>query len=237
MTVMPFHLQSIALFSKLAEESFASLLQCSKKVFYKKGHIFLKTHDIAQFFFYVCEGWVKLFKETKEGDEIIIDVLTNTHYFGESFLFEENKEHYNAQAIEDLEIIMIPLASLKSLIAKDRSLALNFLQSTLAKQQTAHLEIERLSSQNAFQRVACFILRLAATNQEKKAVVLRFPYDKTLLASRLGMRPETFSRALSKLHQHYGVEVKNDVIHVNNIDALIRLVCQQCSQTYPCKDK
>ena len=49
----------------------------------------------------------------------------------------------------------------------------------------------------AAQRVGCFILRLL--NKKQPNLIINLPCNKTLLASHLGMKRETFSRALNDL--------------------------------------
>jgi hypothetical protein len=51
------------------------------------------------------------------------------------------------------------------------------------------------------------------------------PVEKSLVARRLGIQPETFSRALAKLRP-IGVEVQGAVVSVSDIDAL-REFCQE----------
>ena len=45
------------------------------------------------------------------------------------------------------------------------------------------------------------------------------PVEKSLVARRLGIQPETFSRALAKLRP-LGVEVQGAVVSISDIDAL-----------------
>jgi CRP/FNR family transcriptional regulator, dissimilatory nitrate respiration regulator len=51
------------------------------------------------------------------------------------------------------------------------------------------------------------------------------PVEKSLVARRLGIQPETFSRALAKL-KPVGVEVQGAVVSIADIDAL-REYCQE----------
>ena len=126
--------QSIALFSKASSESLAELSQVAKRHFYKKGTVILNTKEAMQTFVYVMDGWIKLFQDSAEGEEIIMDVLTKDHYCGEAFVFHANpNESYVAQAISDIEIFTIPIQTLKQVILADQKISLSFLESTLKK--------------------------------------------------------------------------------------------------------
>ena len=66
--------------------------------------------------------------------------------------------------------------------------------------------------------------------------MVKLPYDKTLVASKLGMQPETFSRALSKLKKNTGIEVQGSIITIPDFKMLSDYCCSVCSSEYPCKD-
>ncbi|WP_223252211.1 helix-turn-helix domain-containing protein [Paracoccus mutanolyticus] len=65
-------------------------------------------------------------------------------------------------------------------------------------------QIKQLKVRSAAQRVAEFLLDLCPPDAEGATVAL--PYDKTLIAGRLGMKPESLSRAFLKLRPH-GVRI------------------------------
>ena len=73
--------------------------------------------------------------------------------------------------------------------------------------------------------------------EEKDGIVrIHLPYDKTLVAARLGMQPETFSRALSKLKKETGIRVQGAYIEMDSIDPLASYSCIACSSEFPCGD-
>src|SRR5271166_4628076 len=55
-------------------------------------------------------------------------------------------------------------------------------------------EIEQLKARSAPQRIADFFVQQATESSGPARIAL--PYEKALIASRLGMKPESFSRAL-----------------------------------------
>ena len=96
-------------------------------------------------------------------------------------------------------------------------------------------ELEHLVIQNAPQRIGCFLLRLTNQNETGPIKIL-LPYDKSLVAARLGMQPETFSRALMKLKDATGMEINGATILLSDIKQLIQFSCSACSSEFPCKD-
>lgn len=229
--------QNIKLFSSISSNSLERIANDSKRSFYKKGVMILDQSQCRHTFLYVVKGWLKLSKESADGEEIIEDILAPTHYCGESFLFdiEKTAAAYTVYSIADIEVITISLELLKQLMTEDNALSLNFLQVTLQKKQRLAMEIEHMSIQSAAQRIGCFILRLCDNPATQKTnVVLRFPYDKILLALRLGMQPETFSRALKKISSECSLQINGEHITIPNLHFLTQYVCQHCSRTFPC---
>ena len=55
-----------------------------------------------------------------------------------------------------------------------------------------------------------------------------FPYDKALAAQRLGMKPETFSRALAQL-KPLGVTIKGPEIAIDSFSCLTAYCCGHCT--------
>lgn len=230
-------IQNFIIFRGLEPKTLLVLAEASKINYYKKGTIFYDSfHMERPYFYYITKGWAKLFSVSFEGEEIIKDIVTDTDHFNEDRLFTEDIEPLSAQAISDIQVIMTPIALLREWLGRDKQLALNLLNESLHKQRELTHEIEHLSIQNAAQRIGCFLLRLC-NNEESGAITINLPYDKVLLARRLGMRPETFSRALTKLSQQCHIRVEEACIHIAKTHDLMDYVCRQCSLVYPCQER
>jgi CRP-like cAMP-binding protein len=96
-------------------------------------------------------------------------------------------------------------------------------------------ELEHRNTQNAPQRIGCFLLRLCKPDATD-SVVLYLPYDKNLVASRLGMQPETFSRALNKLKEKTDIIINGATITIPSLEKIIHFSCSACSSHFPCQD-
>jgi len=227
-------LQNLPLFKNIQAQTLTTIAQGSKFNYYKKGIVFydaLATEKSE--FYYIVKGWVKLFTVSQDGVEIIRDILTDNHHFNEELLYRDSMGFLSAQAISDLQIIMMPIAILKQRLAQDPQLAVNLLTESLQKQCELSHAMEHLAIQNAAQRIGCFLLRLCPTDQSH-SISLHFPYSKTLVATKLGMCPETFSRALLKLSKICQLEINGENIHIPRLDFLSKYVCRLCSLSYPC---
>lgn len=226
-------IQTIPFFTGLKSSTLQAICQNAKIAYHQRGAVIYNQQYDEQSFFYIIHGWVKLHRVSFDGEDIITDILTNRYHFNEHLLFNEALDSIQAQALTPLKVMVIPITILKQGLQQDHQLAINLLKEAIHKQQEMTYEIEHLSIQTAAQRIGCFLLRLCGAGQNQ-AVRLQLPYDKTLLAIRLGMRPETFSRALGKLIKQFKIKVCGDSIYIPVLEQLVDYVCKHCSLTFPC---
>lgn len=200
---------------------------------YPKGHVVFLQDDIAEWFYVVLSGWVKLFRQTLDGEEVIVDVLPSGKVFGETDLFDQKAYSCGAEIVHPSKIAAFPIALLRNEIATNPAFSMKMLKHVVQGQREKDKEIEHRTIQNAPQRIGCFLLRLIP-EKARGPIVLNLPYDKTLIASRLGMQSETFSRALARLKEDLGMKVTGSTIEIRSMDALISYTCAACSNAYPC---
>lgn len=229
------NISKIPLFESCSDEFLDHLAHQSGLKSYSKGKVLFLSNDSADTFYFIVSGWIKLFKETIDGSQAVIDILTTGHILGDTSLFQSDLYPYSAEIVETAEVITMPLSILKSEIESNPKLALAMLSSMARYRRQQDQEIENRTLKNAPQRIGCFLLRLAPANQTGKTVI-QLPYDKTLVASRLGMQPETFSRALSKLKTAVAMDIKGATITIQNYEDLIEYACSACSSGFPCQD-
>lgn len=200
-----------------------------------KKHLLFVHDDDAEYFYIIQRGWVKLFRETLDGDEAVVDILTNGQILGENSIFGDGSYPYSAEVVDDAVIYQLPVSLLKNHITTNNKVALNMLHaaSYFRKKQTR--ELEHMKIQNAPQRIGCFLLQLYKP-RNVQPIRIHLPYDKLLIAARLGMQPETFSRALLKLQQETGIRIKGATVEIDDISVLTDYSCSACSSSYPCQD-
>lgn len=228
-------IKDIDLFYGAGDSFFKGIEKQAHSMTVNKGQVLFSRGEEAESLYFIKSGWIKLFRETLDGTQSVIDILTSGHTFGEAAIFENHTYPYSAEVVESAEIISIPLGALKKEMEENHTLALNMLKSMARYRRHQDQEIEHLSIQNAPQRIGCFLLRLVKQDSQGP-ITIHLPYDKVLVASRLGMQPETFSRALGKLKDKTGIKVKGATIEIDSIDQLVGYSCAACSSEFPCRD-
>ncbi len=228
-------LAEVPLFKNTSPEVVDAFSRASDISLYRKGEALFLQDDPTDWFYLVLSGWVKLFRETFDGNEAVIDMVSSGQLVAETAIFEDNEHSYSAVAIEDATVLRLPVSVLQGAIEKDNQLALAMLSSLSLHRKRQNREIESLTLQNASQRIGCFLLHLCRRDDEGP-IELQLPYDKTHIAARLGMKSETFSRALNKLRQETGITVKGATVMIPTIEVMSRFACSACSNEFPCDD-
>lgn len=214
-------------FKGLAPEKLEPLLKHAEIQEYKKSHQLFHAGDKAKSFYVILQGWVKLYRLTTEGDEAVLAIFSKGDVFGEAAIFEGSVYPFSAEIAEDAKLLNIPSSALKESARQDQDVVNRIMVSMSREMDKLRLENEHLSIMTAPQRVGCLLLNFS-THIKGNGGKFTFPYDKALAAARLGMKPETFSRALSQL-KPFSVTVSGSEIHIENFDALLKYVCGHCS--------
>lgn len=228
-------LQALDLFKSCSSSFWNTVKQYGYSSRIEKGRVLFLNDETAERIYVIKSGWVRLYRETLDGAQATIDLVGNSSCFGETSLFNDDRHTYSAESAEDCELISLPFSLIKNELFSNQNFVLSIL-SAIAKQSLQQTrEIEHRTLQTAPQRIGCFILRMVDAEQ-KNDLTIHLPYDKSLIASRLGMQPETFSRALKKLKDETGIAIKGAVIEIESLDTLSSFTCAGCSLEFPCPD-
>lgn len=229
------YLKSLPLFTSIAASWLEKFTAASIFQAYDSGESILLQGEKIDWVYVVLSGWVKLYRTTQDGNEAVIDILTGSQVFGETAMLTDDISPFNAVAIEQCTVIKIPVTLFHDAIKSDTKLAYAMLKSLSKFRDQQSREIESLTLQNASERIGCYLLRLCRVDVPEP-VSLTLPFDKTHIAARLGMKAETFSRALKKLRQETDIKVEGRQVIVPTIDCLASFACKGCSNEYPCDD-
>ena len=212
-------LTALPLFAGIAPESLGTLLaDASVRRRPRSAMLFLQGEP-AEHFYVVLDGWVKLFRTAPDGQETVIAGITRGESFAEAASFAEGVFPVGAQVAEDARLLVVPALSFTAQLTRNPTLAANMLAGMSRHLRGLVQEIEQRTVKSAAQRLGVFLLKRCPSGRE--AAVIDLPTDKGLVAARLGMRPETFSRALAKLRA-VGVSTRDRRVAVSDAGALRR---------------
>ena len=225
-------LKNIGLFANLPDADIALFAKVAQIMPYIKGAYLYLEGDQANSFYIICSGWIKLFNTTDDGEELILAMLTKDSITGETAIFEQGHFTSGAQVVEDAQILNIPLSLLTEQLRLNNLLAMNMLNSMVQYQRRHEMQLEQYLLYSAPQRIGCFLLGLLPVSEHKNGATLELPYDKTLIASTLGMKGATFSRALNILREETNIQISGTCVKIVSMERLLEFVNGCYSQTH-----
>lgn len=218
--VTPEQLRYHYLFSDLADEHVDNLARQARSLSLEpEQHLFMQG-DVADAFYLVRQGQIKLTRLTPEGNEKVIELLGPGQTFAEAIMFMERKDYpVTATAISDAEVILIPSRTFLNLLDESPGLSMRLLGNLAMRLRNRLQEIEHLTMKNATYRVVRFFLTELERNPHAGQRV-ELSIQKQLIASRLSIKPETLSRILQTLRERDILESHGKAIVIKDVQAL-----------------
>jgi CRP-like cAMP-binding protein len=226
MALSPAELDLVAkapLLAGLSPADLALLMDGAHSAVYPETELLFSQGDKADRFFILLEGRVNVFALTETGDQSIIEVFDPIVSFAEAAIFSSGIFPLNAEVMAGSKLVHVPAPQFLKRLTDNRSLGLLLLGGLSQWQFRLVHEISELKSKSPGQRLATFLLALAAKAGADTAGRVRLPLTKAVLASRIGIAPESLSRALNRL-KAYGVETHGREVEITDIEALRRMV-------------
>jgi len=208
------------LFSGLDEDQFSRVIKGSKAIQLKEGELLFQQQQAADYFYLLETGEIKLYRLSPDGAEKVIELIRAGQTFAEAMMFMEGGFYpVNAQAVTESRLIRVEMAMFRDLLEHSPKTSLKILGYMSQRLHGLVQEIDQLSLQNAKMRVIQYLLRELPAEAVSPCQV-QWNTPKTVLASRLSVRPETFSRILKQLTQEQLIKVDKKSIEIVDIEGL-----------------
>lgn len=168
----------------------------------------------------VIFGQVKVYFSRNDGAEKTLAILGHNDCFGiaETFL---GRPHLAAVAtIGDAMVVCLPKEEVFALAQQNFGFAQQLLSATAHQMHCLIHDINRYSALNAAQRVVGFLLRQYSRHTGQ---TIELCASKALIASRLGITGETFSRLLHEFTTQGLIEVRGRRIKILDVDRMSQL--------------
>lgn len=183
--------------AQLPGDDIALLARHARCERFPAGAVLFRPGDAAERFYVVAAGHVALFLGEPGDLASIATIVGPGETVGEACVCGQHAYRVGAQTFGGSELIVIPGSLLCERLAARPATVLAML-SEMSMRLRHHLrQITDLKMKTTAQRLAGYLVGL--TEAEAGPAQVRLPYEKKLLASHLGMQPETLSRAQMKL--------------------------------------
>jgi len=205
------------LFKDVPDDITRNLLSHSNKRNISRGQTLFIQGDSADSMFVLLKGWVKLTRISTSGEEVVLTVYSTGDSFGEAAALRAGVYPVSAEAVSDCVLISIKASVILKALNTHPELAVAMLSCTFQHLHELVLQLEDMKALSGAKRLAAFLIALAPV--DTGSCTFSLPYDKVLIAARLGMKPESLSRAFARLRES-GVMVSRNHVAIADIAGL-----------------
>jgi CRP-like cAMP-binding protein len=218
---IPVVLGQVPLFSALTPEQIQLVAATVRERHLAKGEMLFQKGDPARGFFIVASGQIKLALPSAQGNEKVVEIIGARQSFGEAVMFMDRPFPVFAEALVDTHLLHIAKDAVFHLIDTDASFARRMLAGMSMRLHSLIADVESYSLRSSTQRLIGYLLQHAPHDDDSSnRVEITLPTSKHILASRLNLTPETFSRILHELSSSGLIEVHGRSITVPDLRRL-----------------
>jgi CRP-like cAMP-binding protein len=213
-------LRATALLSRLSGVQLQRVAAHAVRQTFEEGQWLFSQGDPAKRFYLLQTGQIRLFRLSPEGAEKVIEIVSPGQTFAEALMFL-NAPRYPvcAAALSPVQVIAIDARDFAAMLRESVDTCFVVLGALSQRLRGLIGEIDNLTLHTAKSRVARYLL--AHCPEDRRA--LELDVRKGVLASRLSVKPETFSRVIKQLVQDGIIEVHGAHITILDRGALIDL--------------
>ncbi len=186
-------LKKTELFSSLSGISASRIAgACSVKKI-KSGEYVFHEGDEGDFFYLMQSGKARVFKNSRDGKEVTVKIISQDEIFGEVIIFESRAYPASCVAMEECEVISIRKENFL-LLLRETDFSADFFGILIKKLRYLNERILFLSAMDVEERFFSFIKENYGIKEQYEISM-----SKKDAASAIGTIPETFSRMLARL--------------------------------------
>lgn len=222
-------LASSLVFRGLEDAELTELIPHCRVMRVAKGRFLFLRGQKSFGFFIVESGAINLHRVDSKGRDIILCVFRRGDSFAEGTISALQTYPANAKAVENSRVLVIDRIGFLGYIHLHPSVSLRILESMGLRNRFLVKQLEGLRGMESDDRLIEWLLRSARPDPTgtHHAVLLENP--KKVLASELGVTPETLSRALARLRARGLISVRGRTITIPDRTAL-RLGCTSAAE-------
>ncbi len=213
-------LKEIYLFEMLDDRQMEKMLQTSTSISLVARENLFEAGQPAQRFYLLKSGQIKLYCISAGGDEKVMEIIHPSQTFAEAIIFMRRHVYpLSAEAISKSELISFSMQVFSEILEQSHETCFHLMSIMSRRLHSRIGEINNLTLHNATYRLVIFLLeQLPSEAVELSEIHLTTP--KSVVASRLAIQPETFSRILTRLSRKGLIDVHGNDISLLDVAGL-----------------
>ena len=212
------------LFSALSEEQLDRVRRHAHITDMVEGESLFFQGDEVSSFYLLMSGRIKLYRVSPEGKEKVVEIVEPGVAFAEALMFLDRPNYpVTATAIAPSRVIGINCREFKKMLSESVDTCFLLLGEMSFRLRSLIREIDTLSLDTGTVRTVSYLLSQAPEDSDS----YQLQVAKSVIASRLSVKPETFSRILKNLHEQNIVTIEGRNVTIHDREAMFELCSSQ----------
>ena len=208
------------LLTGLSADAVARLTGAATTLHVLRDAIVFREGDRSSGVYLVVQGLIKLTLQTDHGRARVIDLIGVGGSFGEPALFLGRRQLVTAEAATDTRLICLCKAAMLDEVRINGQFAERVISSLAGRIYACKESMRAHMLLSGTQRVIHYLLHLLPDNRTCGAVAVTLPARKGVIASRLNLTQEHFSRILRDLATAALIGVDGAQVHIRDVERL-----------------
>lgn len=214
-------LANVPLFKDATSEEMERIAQGTKVLHAERGLTLFHKGDACHGFHIVVYGQVKLGFTSSGGADKVVEIIGPGMSFGEAVMFLDKPHVVYAQTIADSMLLFVAKQSVFDELDRDPGFARKMLGGLSRRLHGLVSDVEAYSMCSGAQRVIGYFLRDDDPDaSHASSFEVSLPTSKNIIASRLNLTPQHFSRILHELTEAGLIQVDGRTIRILDVDRL-----------------
>jgi CRP-like cAMP-binding protein len=209
-------LKRLPLFADFDAAELSLIAAGTNELHISRGQPVFHRGDPCHGFFSVVYGQVKLGFVSAQGNEKTIEIVGPGHSFGEALMFMERPYILNAHALGDTLLLHISKAAVFEELERNPAFARRMLAGMSRRVHSLISDVESYSLRSGSQRIVGYLLNAQPPGEGR----VLLSASKKLIASRLNLTPEYFSRVLHELVSRGLIALRGREVTILDQDSL-----------------
>jgi len=217
-------LASASLFRALSARDLSRISASASAVDAPRGSFLFRKGDACRGLYILISGQVKLALQAPHGEEKVVELIGPGGTFGETAIFLNRPHGLIAEALMHSKLVHIPKAAVLRELDRTPGLMRGVITTLSLRLHHFLSDLEGYTLRTGIERVAGYLISVLPDEADDDAVEILLPASKGIIASKLNLTQEHFSRILRELSGEGLIRVTGRRVQIPDV-ARLRARC------------
>lgn len=214
-------LANLPIFSEMCREELDRIAAATVPIYAPKAQSVVQIGDPCTGFHVVVYGQVKLGFTSPQGIEKVVEIVSPGQTFGEALMFLDSPYIVFVQALSDTMLLHVAKHAVLAELAREPGFARRMLSGLSLRLHGMLRDVEDYTLRSGQERVIGYLLADASSvSGNGRPIEVHLTPGKSVIASRLNMTPEHFSRILHDLAARQLIHLNGRAVKIPDLERL-----------------